>query len=104
MSIPAGLIWGLYGVEVLDFAVIIPSFFDLILFGAQMVCVFIFPAVKAKEEDKKEWEFQFIVKKKIQKRINKKYLKNQFFDLILKNNKKRKIAVNSGIHAIRLKT
>ena len=54
MSIPAALIWGLYGFEVMDLAVIIPSLFDLVIFGLQMFCVLVFASGKEQEKEKSE--------------------------------------------------
>jgi hypothetical protein len=53
MSIPAALIWGLYGLEVYDLAIIIPSFFDLMIFCLQILCMLVFPTKERKQNDVK---------------------------------------------------
>ena len=55
MSLPCGLIWCLYGIEIRDPTVIVPPFYDLCLYSVQLGCVTMYKKVTAvKEAAKKE--------------------------------------------------
>lgn len=51
MALPAGLIWGLYGVEIKDAMVIIPSFYDLTLYFIQLLLAMVFVKDKTTKKE-----------------------------------------------------
>ena len=51
MAMPSGLVWGLFGIEIMDISVMVPPFYDLFLTSLQLCCIVF---LKEKKRDNKE--------------------------------------------------